>query len=320
MMKKALITGITGQDGAYLAKLLLEKGYRVRGILRSDNCVPPAGLRYLGLDRDIELISMSFEDTEIVQKLIKDFRPDEVYNLAAQSSVSCSFQEPELTLRFNINSVLNLLQAIRLQAPDTKLFQPSSSDMFGSHASLPVNLETPFAPVSPYAVSKLAGHEMVKNYRNIYNIYAVIGIMFNHESYLREPTFFVKKVLRQSIEISKGLRGFLEVGNIEIKRDFGYAPAYVEAMWLAMQQEHAENYMICSGRSVQLKDVILHLFQRLKISEERLVISHKLYRPEDIPDMYGDNSKARLELGWRYDADFMDVLDILLEEELRNWR
>lgn len=315
-----MITGITGQDGTYLAKLLLEQGYQVKGILRSDVCEQPVGLRYLGIERDVELVQLNLEDAGQVRNVMKDFMPDEVYNLAAQSSVGYSFQEPELTLRFNINSVLNLLQTIRLEIPHAKIFQPSSSDMFGSHASLPANLKTPFTPVSPYAVSKLAGHEMVRNYRNIYHIYTVIGIMFNHESYLRGPNFFVKKILRQSIEISKGMREYLEVGNIEIKRDFGYAPAYVEAMWLSMQQKHADSYMICSGKSVLLKDIILHLFGRLKIPDERLVISRELYRPEDIPDMYGDNSKVKQELGWKYDKDFMEVLDLLLEEELKNWR
>ena len=317
MRKKALITGITGQDGSYLAKLLLEKGYVVEGILRPGTCGVPYGLQYLGIDKQVALTSVNLEDTGEVRTFIKECQPDEIYNLAAQSSVGYSFQEPELTLRFNINSVLNLLQAIRMEAPAARVFQPSSSDMFGMHANLPVNLSTPFAPASPYAVSKLVGHRTAEMYRSIYGVYVAIGIMFNHESYLRGPGFFVKKVLRQSIEIKKGLRDYLEVGNIEVRRDFGYAPAYVEAMWLSLQQEAASDYIVCSGKSILLKDIILHIFKRLQIAEKRLVVSPKLYRQEDISDMRGNGDMTKKLLGWSYDLDFMQVLDWLLEEEQR---
>ena len=222
-------------------------------------------------------------------------------------------------MRFNMNSVLNLLQVIRQELPETRFFQPSSSDMFGQNAELPVNLSTPFEPVSPYAISKLAGHNMVQNYRELYGIYAAIGVMFNHESYLRAPAFFVKKILRQSLEIKQGIRTILEVGNVDVKRDFGYAPAYVEAMWLTLQQDLPSDYMVCSGKSVRLRDIIMHVFQRLRIPEECLHISEWLYRPEDIENIYGDNHDTQTKLHWKYDLDFMTVLDILLEEEEKNW-
>ena len=317
-MKTALITGITGQDGAYLSRMLLDKGYRVCGLTRANKEEDLYRLQYLKTDRDVELYPCDLMDGEEIAGLIRQIKPDEIYNLAAQSSVSQSFREPALTLSLNYISVLNLLEGIRRQDGGARLFQASSSDMYGGITTLPVTLDRPLEPVSPYAVSKAAAHWMVTNYRSVYGMYACTGVMFNHESYLRGENFFVKKVIRQSLEIRKGLREKLVVGNITPKRDFGYAPAYVNAMWRMLQQDCADDYMICTGRSIQLKKIIATVFDILNIPMDRLETSMELYRPEDIQEVYGDPTKARENLGWEFKEDFETVLEWLVSEELEN--
>lgn len=319
-MKTALIIGITGQDGAYLSELLLRKGYRVCGNIRTDIEDSLFGLEYLKIKDQVELFPCNIENYDSVYNLIKSVKPDEIYNLAAQSSVSVSFKEPGLTLRINYISVLNLLESIRKSDYETRLFQASSSEMYGNLQTMPITLERALDPVSPYAVSKAASHWMVKNYRDIYNIFACTGVMFNHESYLRGSNFFVKKVIRQSIEIKKGIRENLIVGNISPKRDFGYAPAYVDAMWRMLQQDCSDDYMICTGRSIRLSNIISTVFELLKIPENKLYISDDLYRPEDIEVVYGDPTKAREKLDWEFNTRFEKVLEWLVEEELKNWR
>lgn len=317
-MKTALITGITGQDGAYLSRFLLDKGYRVCGLTRENKQENLYRLNYLNVADDVELYPCNLMDSESVSQRIRKIRPDEIYNLAAQSSVSQSFSQPALTLSLNYLSILNLLEAIRNQDTGTRLFQASSSDMYGGITTLPVTLDRPLEPVSPYAVSKAAAHWMVTNYRSVYNLYTCTGVMFNHESYLRGDNFFVKKVIRQGIEIRKGMRDKLIVGNITPKRDFGYAPAYVDAMWRMLQQDSADDYMICTGRGIQLKKIILRVFEILGISEDHLEISRQLYRPEDIDEVYGDPTKARENLGWEFRENFETVLEWLILEEMEN--
>jgi GDPmannose 4,6-dehydratase len=318
MKKTALITGITGQDGSYLAKLLLEKGYRVIGVTRSYSGVNIKNLAYLGIDKEVVIEECDMYDIVGIINLIREYKPSHIYNLAAQSSVRVSFEQPIGTIKYNIESVLNLLEAIRLTDTSIRFYQASSSEMYGNVDSLPVSLATHLNPVSPYAVSKASAFMLVNNYRNAYHLFAVNGVLFNHESYLRTSNFFVKKVIVESIRIKQGLAQELRVGNIDIKRDFGYAPKYVEAMYLAMVRNTPADYLVCSGVSVSLRDIIYHIFNKLGIDKNKLVIDPELYRPDDIDNLYGNNTETKTSLQWEYHIDFFSVLDLLLEEELRN--
>ncbi|MEO5995906.1 MAG: GDP-mannose 4,6-dehydratase [Chitinophagaceae bacterium] len=319
-MKTALITGITGQDGAYLSELLLQKGYRVVGLTRSYNQTNFKSLHYLGILDQVVLEDCDLTDITQILKLIYKYKPDEIYNLAAQSSVSLSFNQPIGTIQFNIISVLNLLEAIKMANPisQIKLYQASSSEMYGLVKELPITETTVFHPLSPYAISKASAHWLTVNYRESYNLFTSCGILFNHESYLRSDNFFMKKVIYESLRIRYNLQTNLFVGNIDIKRDFGYAKRYVEAMWLMLQQEKPDDYIIGSGKSVSLRSIIEHIFSRLNLSMDKLIIDKALYRPTDIVDIYGDNTKAKKNLNWDYNLDFFDVIDIMLEEEERN--
>ncbi|HVX49948.1 MAG TPA: GDP-mannose 4,6-dehydratase [Chitinophagaceae bacterium] len=316
MGKTALITGITGQDGAYLSKHLLEQGYKVTGIVRSYFHSNLFGLQYLGVADKINLKECDLSDLTQVIAIIKEIQPDEIYNLAAQSSVSLSFRQPIGTISFNIISVLNLLEAIKLVKPDAKFYQASSSEIFGTSNNLPLTEDSKIHPVSPYAISKESGYWITRNYREAYNIFACSGFLFNHESFLRSENFFVKKVIRQSVAISRGRASALQVGNIDIKRDFGWAPEYVKAMHLILSQAQPDDFIICSGRSVSLRSIIEYVFDRLHISVSRLETDASLQRPTEITDIYGDSTKARELLGWHYDRSFYEVLDILIEEEI----
>jgi GDPmannose 4,6-dehydratase len=255
-------------------------------------------------------------DISSVIDLINKYKPDEIYNLAAQSSVGLSFKQPIGTINFNIVSVLNLLEAIRIIKPDVRLYQASSSEMYGKVADLPVTIKTPMHPLSPYAISKASAHWIVINYRESYGLYACNGVLFNHESFLRSNGFFVKKVLSETVRNRNNAEWVLKVGSIDIKRDFGFSPNYVEAMWLMLQTEKPDDFIICSGKSITLRSVIEYVFCKLQVNINKLVIDNDFIRPTDIQDIYGDNKPAKTKLGWKYDLDFFQVLDILIEEEL----
>lgn len=318
-MKVAIITGITGQDGAYLTRLLLNNNYKVIGLVR-ESSNEFTGLNYLGLLDRVEIIECNLLDIVQFTKILNLFNPNEVYNLAAQSSVSQSYKDPIGTFQFNTISVFNIIEAIKNTNPDIKLYQASSSEMFGKVGKLPITEASLIHPVSPYAISKVAAHYTCVNYRESYNLFICCGILFNHESYLRNNNFFIKKVIKESIEISLNKRKNLQVGNIDIKRDFGYAPKYVEAMYLLMQQDKPSDYLICSGQSISLRDIIYYVFEKLNIDKSLCVINEKFYRPSDIEDIYGTNEKAKKELSWDYDYNFFAVLDLLIEEELMNYK
>ncbi|WP_227256357.1 GDP-mannose 4,6-dehydratase [Pedobacter sp. MR2016-19] len=317
MIKVAIITGITGQDGAYLAQLLHSKGYRVIGLIRSYSHINFKGLEYLKLKDKVELLECDLADLSQVMSIIKEYNPNEIYNLAAQSSVSLSFRQPIGTIQFNILSVLNLLEAIRMLNPECRFYQASSSEVFGE-AKLPIKETSGINPISPYSISKASAHWITKNYRDSYGLFSCSGFLFNHESYLRSDNFFIKKVILQAIKIKNGEAETLEVGNIDIKRDFGWAPKYVEAMYLMLQQPHADDYLICSNHSVSLRSIIEYVFNYLNISLDCLVINEKYFRPTEIIDIYGDNTKAKAKLGWEYEMSFYDVLTILINEEIEN--
>lgn len=314
--KRALITGVTGQDGAYLSLLLLDKGMEVVGVGRSYDQSTHYRLEHLGIASQVEYQVCDLTDAHSVTKIINRYQPDEIYNLAAQSSVGMSFAQPVATIHFNTVSVLNLLEAVRDMDKQVRFYHASSSEMFGRVEGLPVTENTIFHPISPYAVSKVSAHLIARNYREAYSMHISCGILFNHESHLRSSNFFIKKVIQESVKIYYGKCERLQVGHIDLKRDFGYAPRYVEAMWLMLQQDSPDDYLICSGVSVSLRAIIHHVFGRLGIDKNRLVEDEALVRPLDIDDLYGDNTKARIKLGWKYDLNFFKVLDMLIEEEM----
>ena len=285
--KTALVSGITGQDGAYLAKLLVDKGYKVYGLIRSLTGSSTYRLQYLGVRQQIDLVECDLQDLSQVIKIILETKPSEIYNLAAQSSVSLSFKQPIGTIQFNINSVVNILEAIRLINPAIRFYQASSSEMFGKIEELPITENSKLHPLSPYAISKVAAHHITINYRESYNLYACCGILFNHESYLRGDSFIVKKALVAAFDISSGKKAFIEFGNLGVKRDFGFSPKYVEAMWLMLQQEKPDDFVICSGKSVYLQDVVNYIFTKLNVPLSAIRTNDGFLRPTDITDIYG---------------------------------
>ena len=315
-MKAAIITGISGQDGPYLAKLLLEKGYKVVGTVRSYRCANSKNFEYLGIEKDLLLEELDLLDMANVIRIIQKYKPEEIYNLAAQSSVGLSFDQPLGTFSFNTTSVNNLLESIRFFSPMTKLYQASSSEMYGRVKTMPITLETPMHPISPYGVSKMASYFMITTYRESYDLFVCNGVLFNHESYLRSNNFFVKKVIRDSIAIKNGKLDKLVVGNLNVKRDFGYAPKYVEAMWKILQSDKADDFIICSGKSILLRDIVEYVFEKLGLDKNLIVENKDFFRPNEIEEIYGDNSKAKEDLKWNYDNSFFDVLDILIDEEV----
>ncbi len=318
-MKTAIITGISGQDGSYLAQLLLQENYRVVGLTRGySNKAAIYNFSYLNITDKIILEEADLLDFSSIVKILLKYKPDEFYNLGAQSSVGISFEQPISTLNYNTQSLLNIIECVRLLKLDTKVYQASSSEMFGAVKTLPATEETPLHPLSPYAISKASAYWIGINYRESYNIFCTNGVLFNHESYLRGSNFFVKKVIRTALEIKKGKANILKVGNIDVKRDFGYAPDYVRAMWLSLQQNTSDDYLICSGKSVWLRDIVNCTFDYLGIKKDKLIEDPELFRPTDIEDMYGDNTKAKSALNWQYDKSFFDVIELLIEEENKN--
>ncbi len=313
--KIALITGITGQDGAYLAQLLLKKGYKVIGLLRSSGNINTKKLDYLGITTDIIFDVCNLLNMTDIINILKKYHPSEIYNLAAQSSVMESFQQPIETLHFNIVSVASILESIKIFNKNIKFYQASSSEMYGVVNHLPLKENSTFRPISPYGISKASAHWITVSYRESFGIFTTSGILFNHESVLRGNGFIIKKIIQSAIDIKNGNQDVLEVGDIDIKRDFGYAPKYVEAMYLIMQHEYPDDYVISSGYSLSIRDIIYYVFDKLEISRDKIVINQEYFRPNEIADIYGDSSKAKLNLGWEYDISFFDVLDLLIKEE-----
>lgn len=317
--KKAIITGITGQDAAYLAKLLLDKGYKLIGVCRKDKGADFSRLAYLNIKDKIEFVEYDLVNQGECMDLIDHYQPDEVYNLAAQSSVSYSFHHPRETIEFNIISVLNMLEAIRMKAHQTRFYQASSSEMYGIVHQLPITIDSVLHPVSPYGISKAAAHWLVSQYRESYKLFAVSGILFNHESYLRQESFFVKKVITSAIKIKQGQQQNMHVGSIDIKRDFGSAQEYVNAIWLMLQHETPKDYLVCTGSSISLRDIIYYVFDQMNIDRGKVIVDHSLVRPSEIQDIYGDASPIYDDLQWRSGGDFYKVLDELMKEEWLNY-
>jgi GDPmannose 4,6-dehydratase len=317
-MKRALITGVTGQDGAYLSKVLLDKGYKVYGIIRDATVSNLNNLRFLGVEDGVELIPANLLDLSNVLRVLERSRPDEIYNLAAQSSVAISFEQPIWTLEFNVLSTINFLEALRILPLEAKFYQASSSEMYGRVKTLPVDEETALHPVSPYAISKATDHWIAINYRESYGLFCCCGILFNHESVLRPGHFVTKKALATAVRIKKGSREKLRLGNIEIKRDWGYAPEYVKAMWLMLQQEYPDDYIIATNEAHSLREFVEHVFASLELNwEEHIIIDKGLMRPSDIDIIYGNPRKAIGKLGWEYHLSFSELIELLVQEQLK---
>ena len=319
-MKKALITGITGQDGAYLSQLLLHKGYEVYGLVRRSSTaeVNDVRLRWLGIVSDLRLLEGDLTDLSSLIRVIRDTKPDEVYNLAAQSFVHSSWQQPLLTGSVTALGAANVLEAMRLECPAARFYQASSSEMYGLIQQPQQSETTPFYPRSPYAVAKLYAHWMTVNYRESFAMHASSGILFNHESPLRGIEFVTRKVTDGVARIKLGLQRELRLGNIDVQRDWGHARDYVEAMWRMLQQDTPDTYVVATGRTVTVRDMCRAAFAHAGLEmEDHLVIDPKLFRPAEVDVLLGNPAKAQAALGWTATTSLEAMIEEMVEADLR---
>lgn len=320
MAKRALITGLTGQDGAYLAQLLLSKGYEVFGLVRrsSHADVSDARLKWLGIDRDVEIVDGNLLDLSGLVRTLRDVKPDEVYNLAAQSFVKSSWQQPILTGQVTALGVTNILEAVRLECPQVRFYQASSSEMYGLIQQSVQSETTPFYPRSPYAVAKLYGHWITVNYRESFGLHASSGILFNHESPLRGIEFVTRKVTDGVARIKLGLAGELRLGNIDAKRDWGHSRDYVEAMWLMLQQDTPDDYVVATGRTTTVRDMCSIAFRHVGLSmDDHLVIDPQLFRPAEVEVLLGNPAKAKAKLGWEAKITLDEMIAEMVDADLK---
>ncbi len=315
MAKKALITGVTGQDGSYLADLLLEKGYDVTGMVRRSSMEKFDRIDHIK-DR-IHIRQADLLDQYSISKIIEQVEPDEVYNLAAMSFVPTSWDQPVLTAEFTAIGVTRMLEAIRAVNPAIRFYQASSSEMFGKVKEIPQNETTPFHPRSPYGVAKVYGHWITVNYRESYDIFGVSGILFNHESPRRGIEFVTRKVTYNAAKIKLGLAKQLHLGNLEAKRDWGFARDYVEAMWRMLQQDQPDDYVISSGETHSVQELVEIAFSHLGLDyREHLVLDRRLIRPAEVDLLCGDSSKARRVLGWEPKVHFAELVRMMVDADL----
>ncbi len=316
MSKTALITGITGQDGSYLAELLLSKGYKVVGMVRRSSTVNYERIGHL-MD-DIEFVPGDLLDQMSLLEVLGSHRPDEVYNLAAQSFVQTSFTQPVLTGETTALGVTRLLDAIRMVDPDIRFYQASSSEMFGKVHEVPQNESTPFHPRSPYGVAKVYGHWITVNYRESYDLHASSGILFNHESPRRGLEFVTRKITHGVAEIALGYSDSLALGNLDAKRDWGFAGDYVEAMWLMLQQENPEDFVICTGETHSVRDFLELAFSHVNLSfEDHVTVDERFFRPAEVDLLVGDASLAKEKLGWIPKTSFSDLVTGMVDSDLQ---
>jgi GDPmannose 4,6-dehydratase len=315
MAKRALITGITGQDGSYLAELLLEKDYEVVGVVRRSSTANHERITHL-VDR-LTLIPGDLHDETSLVNAIREFRPAEVYNLAAQSFVHSSWTLPVLTGETTALGVTRMLDAIRLVDPEIRFYQASSSEMFGKVQEVPQRESTPFYPRSPYGVSKVYGHWITVNYRESYNLFATSGILFNHESPRRGLEFVTRKVTDGVARIKLGLLDELRLGNLESTRDWGYAPDYVEAMWLMLQHDTAEDFVVATGETRSIRELCENAFGAVGLEwQDHVKVDERFYRPAEVDALVGDATKAETVLGWRRKVDFKEMVEKMVESDL----
>jgi len=315
-MKTALVTGVTGQDGSYLAELLLDEGYRVVGMVRRSSTEKFERLEHVR-DR-IEIRQADLLDELSLIHLIRDTKPDEIYNLAAQSFVPTSWEQPVLTAEFTAIGVMKILEAIRLTDKHIRFYQASSSEMFGKVQEVPQRETTPFYPRSPYGCSKAFGHYATVNYRESYDIFACSGICFNHESPRRGLEFVTRKVTDAAARIKLGLAKELRVGNMDAKRDWGFAGDYVRAMWLMLQQPEPDDYVIATGEVHSVKELVEAAFSAVGLDWEKyVVVDPRFVRPAEVDLLIGDNSKARDKLGWEPEITFQRLIEMMVEHDLK---
>jgi len=334
-MKRALITGITGQDGAYLSKLLLEKGYEVYGAFRRTSDLHLNRLKYLGVHEKIQYLPLELLEFNNLYKAIQKVQPDEIYNLGAQSFVALSFEEPIFTLDVTGLGPLRLLEAIRAINPRIKFYQASSSEMFGKVQTVPQDEKTPFYPRSPYAIAKLSAHWITVNYRESYGLFACSGILFNHESPLRGLEFVTRKITYALARIQHGLQEKIALGNLNARRDWGYAPEFVEAIWLMLQQPQPDDYVVATGETHTIREFIESAFQCVGIDidwtgkevDEKGVdrktgkvlveVDPEFFRPAEVDLLMGNPRKAAEKLGWRPRTPFKELVRIMVEADLK---
>jgi GDPmannose 4,6-dehydratase len=317
LQRRALITGIGGQDGSLLAEFLLSKGYRVAGIVRRPPSVYAANLA--GILDKIELVDANLLDRDSLVRAIEETRPHEVYNLAAPSFVPRSWDEPVLTAEFAAVGVTSMLEAIRAVDVDMRFYQASSSEIFGRPHETPQSEETPLSPVTPYGVAKAYGHFISSSYRDRYGLFACCGILYNHESPRRPLDFVPRKIAHAAAAISLGLETTVQLGDLDARRDWGYAPDYVEAMWLMLQHDEPQDYIIASGESHSVRDLVECAFSRVGVDPEAHVVSDPALRRgvAELHDLVGDPTRARATLGWRPSVSFEGLVDILVDAELQ---
>lgn len=319
-MKTALITGITGQDGAYLAQLLLKKGYDIHGTYRRISTPNFWRLRALGIMDKINLVSFDLLDQSSMITVIKNIKPDELYNLAAQSFVGASFEQPISTGEISGLGVTRLIDTIKSISPKTKFYQASSSEMYGLAQDIPQTEKTRFYPRSPYAAAKLYAHWITVNYREAYGMYAVGGILFNHESPLRGLEFVTRKITNAIAKIKLGLQKELQLGNLEAKRDWGYAPDYVEAMWLMLQHDKPDDFVVATGETHTVREFADLAFKEAGLNYQDYVKTDpKLMRPSEVDILVGDPSKIKKELGWQPKVTFRELVKIMVKEDMTRW-
>lgn len=319
-MKTALITGITGQDGAYLSKFLIDKNYKVFGITRNLLAGNLNGLNFLGILDNVELVEANLLDLSNIIRILEKYQPDEIYNLAAQSSVGLSFEQPIGTLEFNIISIANILEAVRIVNNKIKIYQSSSSEMYGNvdKNKLPIDETFIIHPASPYGISKASAHWISVNYREAYKMFISCGILFNHESVLRRPNFVTKKIISSAIKIKNGELNYLTIGNTAVYRDWGYVPEYVKVMWKMLNVQTADDYVICSGEAHSLQEFIEKVFAVLKIDPDKFVKTDRsLFRPVELEVIYGNPAKAKNKLDWNYNKSFDELIEQLIEDEIK---
>lgn len=316
MTKTALITGVTGQDGSYLAELLLAKGYRVAGMVRRTSTINFG--RVAHIQDDLELVAGDLLDQASMMTAIDQIGPDEVYNLAAQSFVQTSFGQPVLTAETTAVGVTRLLEAIRVVDPTIRFYQASSSEMFGKVREVPQTELTPFHPRSPYGVAKVYGHWITVNYRESYDLHASSGMLFNHESPRRGLEFVTRKISHAVARIARGLQGELRLGNLDAKRDWGFAGDYVEAMWQMLQQDEPGDYVICTGETHSVREFCQLAFDVVGLDyEDHVVIDPEFFRPAEVDLLVGDASKAERTFGWKPSTSFADLVTMMVETDLR---
>jgi GDPmannose 4,6-dehydratase len=319
-VKKALISGITGQDGSYLAEFLLEKGYEVHGIVRRVALEDPRArmwrIRHI-LDK-VQIHSASMESYASIFNIIAELKPHECYHLAAQSYVSYSFEDEFSTIDTNLNGTHYVLSSIKRQAPECRFYFAASSEMFGHAQATPQNEETPFHPRSPYGISKMAGFELTRNYREAYDLFALSGILFNHESPRRGAEFVTRKISSSAAKIKLGLEKEIRLGNIEAKRDWGHAQDYVRAMWLMLQQDQPDDYVIATGETRSVKEFVEAAFGYVDLDyRDYLTIDKELYRPSEVYILQGDASKAHKKLKWKPIISFEALVKEMVEADMK---